>query len=93
MGGPIGLGANPEGGAVRDTNWQVCKDCDQTVGRRVAEGEVMRNLMNCEEQVLISCRTDNVGREEERPRDDRRVPEEIGCRNLYRNNKEDHVFR
>ena len=91
--GPTGLGANSEGSAVRDANGQVCKDCDQAVGRRVAEGEVVRDLVNCEEQVLVRCRTDNVRREEERPREDRCVPKEVGCRNLYRNNKEDHVFR
>lgn len=56
-----------EGCAVGYSNWQVCKHCVQSVCGWRSEGEVVGDLMDGEEEVLVSSRADDVGCEEERP--------------------------
>lgn len=57
----------PKGGAVGDANGQIGKDGEDPVGQRRPEGQVMRDLVDGEEEVLVGSRADNVGREKKRP--------------------------
>jgi hypothetical protein len=56
-----------ESSAVRNADWKVGKDCKKAVVERLAEGEVMRDLVNRQEQVLICSCAHDVGGEQERP--------------------------
>lgn len=61
--------AYSEGSAVRDTDWEVGEDGEEPVRGRGAEGEVVGDFMDGEEEVLVGCCTDDVGGEEERERE------------------------
>ena len=54
-------------GAVGDANGQVGEDGDDAVGERRAEGQIVRNLVDGEEEVLVGCSADKVGCQEEGP--------------------------
>ncbi len=53
----------------------------------------MTYFVDSEEEVLIRSSPDNVCGEEELPREERRRLECVGAEYLYRDNKEDEVFR
>ena len=53
-------GTYPERSAVWDANGQVRKDGEQAVGQRRAEGQVVGDLVDCEEEVLVRRRAENV---------------------------------
>lgn len=52
--------AYPEGRRVRNANGQVGKDSQHAVRKRRFEGQVVRNLMNGQEEVLVRRRANNV---------------------------------
>lgn len=57
----------PEGGAVGDANGQVGEDGEDAVSERRAEGQIVRDLVDGQEEVLVGCGADDVGGEEEGP--------------------------
>lgn len=60
------MAAYSEGCTVGYANWDVGEDGEEAVRGGRAEGEVMRDFMDGEEEVLVGCCTDDVGGEEER---------------------------
>ena len=81
-----------ERGAVGDANGQVGKNSDDTVGQRRAKGQVVRDLMDSEEQVLVRRSADDVGCQEEAPRPDGCVAKEVGAGDLDGHDEEDKPF-
>ena len=82
----------PERGRVRDADGQVSDDGEDAVGARRAEGEVVADLVDREEQVLVRGRAEHVGREEEGWREEWGVPEEDGEGELQSEDEDDEVF-
>jgi hypothetical protein len=78
----------PEGSRVRNTNRQVSKDGQHAVRKRRFESQVMRNLMNGQEEVLVRRRANDVGSHKCLPRQERRVAQSIGAEELQANNAE-----
>lgn len=52
----------------------------------------MRDLVDGQEQVLVGCRSDQVGRGQEPPGQDGGVAEEVGAADLERDDAEDNIF-
>jgi uncharacterized protein (UPF0218 family) len=46
---------------VWDPDGEVCKDCKEAIGERAAEGEVVGDFVDGEEEVLVCGCTDYVG--------------------------------
>lgn len=63
----VGEMVRAERGAVRYPNGQVGEDGDDAVGQRRAEGQIVRDLVDGEEEVLVRGGADNVGGQEEAP--------------------------
>lgn len=63
----VGEVVGPEGGAVGDANGQVGEDGEDAVSERRAEGQIVRDLVDGQEEVLVGCGADDVGGEEEGP--------------------------
>lgn len=82
----------PKARTVRDSNRQVRKDCQNPVVKRLPECKVMRDLMDGEEEVLVRCCADDIGREEEWPREEGLVAEGVDGRELDRDDEEDGPF-
>ena len=78
---------------VRQTNREVGEDGERPVGLDAAESEVVGDLMDCEEEVLICRRADDVRREEEGPGCRMRVTERVRSTDLQRDDGQDDVFR
>ena len=57
----------PERGGVGNAYRQVGKDSQQPIGKRRLEGQVVRDLMDGQEEVLVGGRADDVGRNESLP--------------------------
>lgn len=88
----VGQVVGPEGGAVGDTDGQVCEDGEEAVGRRRAEGEVVADLMYGEEEVLVRGCADDVGEEPEIGGEEGRAADEVGAGYLDRDDEEDDIF-
>jgi len=56
-----------EGGGVRDADGDVSEDGEKPVEERGFESEIVRNLVDGEEEVLVCGRANDVGGEEEGP--------------------------
>ena len=82
----------PEGCAVGDADRQVGEDCQESICCRGAEGEVVRDLVDGEEEVLVGSRADRVGCQEEGEGEEGRAAEEVGACYLECNDEEDEVF-
>ena len=62
-----GSGAtDPESSTVRQSDREIRKDSEESVGYRRLEGEIVRDLMDRKEEVLVCRGTDDIGRKEER---------------------------
>jgi hypothetical protein len=83
---------HPKRRTIGHPNGQVRKDSKQSIRHWRFEGQVMRYLMDSQEQILVRRRTDNVRRQEERPRQDRCITQEVGTGDLERDDAEDDVF-
>ncbi len=72
--------ANPstdsESGAVGNPYGKIGENSTEPVRKGRFEGQVMRDLVDCQEEVLICGCTDNIGRQEISWRKDWRVPQE-----------------
>jgi hypothetical protein len=78
----VGEVVGAERGAVGDADGQVGEDGDDAVGDRRAESQVVGDLVNSEEQVLVGGGADDVGRQEEGPRQEGRVAQAVGAGDL-----------
>lgn len=88
----VGQVVGAEGGAVGDADGQVREDGEQAVRGGRAEGEVVADLVDGEEEVLVGGRADDVGQQPERGREEGRVAEQVGAEHLDRDDEEDDVF-
>lgn len=88
----VGQVVGAEGGAVGDANGQVREDGDDAVGQGRAEGEVVGDFVDGQEEVLVGGGADDVGGQEEGPRQERRVAEEAGAEDLDGHDEQDDVF-
>jgi len=82
----------PKGGAVWNADGQAGEDGEEAVGQWRSEGEIVRNLVDGEEEVLVCGGADDVGGEEEGPGEHGRVAEEVGTGDLERYDESDDVF-
>lgn len=82
----------PERGAVGDANGQIGKHGEEAVCERVSEGKVVRYLVYGEEQILVRRSTDDVGSEEEGPREYGRVADEVCAEDLDAYDEENDIF-
>jgi len=78
---------------IRDADWDIGKDGDETVGKRRAEGKVMGDLMDREEAVLVGRCADDVCCEEELPGEEGCVSEEVGAGYLEGDHAGNNIFR
>ena len=83
----------PEGGAVGDADGQVRDDGEEPVRRGRAEGEVVADLVDGEEEVLVGGCADDVRQEPEGGREEGRVAQEVGAEYLDRYDEDNDVFR
>ena len=58
----------PEGGAIRSPDGQVGEDSEQAIGQGRPEGEVVRDLVDGQEEVLVRRCPKDVGDRPELPR-------------------------
>lgn len=65
--GGVGGGKYAEGSTVGDANGEIGEDSEETVGKRGAEGQVVADLVNREEEVLSGRCANDVGGKEEAP--------------------------
>lgn len=66
-----------KGGAVWDANGQIRNDGEQPVGEWTLEGEVVRDFVDGEEQVLVGGRAKDVGNGPELEREEGRIAEVV----------------
>ncbi len=71
-----------ERSAIRDPNWQIRNHGNGSVELGRPEGKVVTYLVDGEEEVLVCGCADDVGREEEGPREEGRVLEEVAAEDL-----------
>lgn len=76
-----------ERGTVGNANGQVGEDGEQTVGGRRAEGKVVRDLVDGQEEVLVGSRAYDVGQGPEGQREEGRVAQQVGAVDLHRHDK------
>ncbi len=81
-----------ECGAVGDADGEVREYGKEPVGERRAEGKVVGDFVDGEEEVLVGGRADDVGCEQEWPGEDGGRAEEVGAGYLERDDCEDDVF-
>jgi hypothetical protein len=67
-----------ERGRVGDADWQVRNDSEKAVRQTRFESEVVRDLVDGQEEVLVGGSTNDVGCEPEAPGPERSVAEEVG---------------
>lgn len=89
----VGQVVGAEGGAVGDADGQVREDGEEPVRRRRAEGQVVADLVDREEEVLVRRGAHHVGQEPELGREEGRVAQQVGAEDLDRYDEEDDVFR
>ena len=65
----------PKACGIGQADGEVGEDGKQTIEKRSSKGQIMADFMDGEEEVLVCCGSNNVGRQEERPGHDRRVLE------------------
>lgn len=87
-----GRGAYPKRSAVRHANGQIRKDGDESVGQRRAESQVVRDLVDGQEEVLVGGRADDVAQGPELPRPEGRVPQDVGAGELQGDDEGDDVL-
>lgn len=63
----------PERSRVGNSNGQIGKDSKHAVRKWRLEGQVMRDLMNSQEEVLVGGCANDVGRQKRLPRPEGRV--------------------
>ena len=78
-----------EGSGVRDSDGEVGDDCEEAVCERVAEGEVVGDFVDGEEEVLVCCGAYYVGGEEKGPGEEGGVAEGVGAGDLQGDDGED----
>lgn len=83
----------PEAGAVGHADRQVRDDGEQPVRRRRPERQVVADLVDRQEQVLVRRRPHHVRERPEPGREERRVAQGVGARDLDADYEEDDVFR
>jgi hypothetical protein len=83
---------HPEGSTVWQSDRNVCKDSQHTVGQWRPEGQIVGDLMNSEEQVLVRRSSNHVCRSQEAPVKDRGIAEEVRAGQLDRHNEENNPF-
>lgn len=88
----VGEVVGAERGAVGDADGQVGDDGEEAVGGWRAEGEVVGDFVDGEEEVLVGRGADDVGREQEGPRQNGRRAQEHGAGRLQRHNQQHHVL-
>lgn len=54
----------PERSRVWDANGQVCENRKHAVGKRRLEGQVVRDLMDCQEEILVRRCANGIGSQE-----------------------------
>lgn len=83
---------HPERSTVRQPNWKIGEDCKQAVYKWRLEGQIMRDLMDGQKQVLVRSGSNHIGRGQELPVENRGVAEQIGTGELDRDDKKDNPF-
>lgn len=83
----------PERSAIWDANGQVRKYGQQAVRHRALESKIVRNLMDCQKQVLVRSRPNDIGEAPVLQTPERRVLEVQGAGHLERDDGEDDPFR
>ena len=78
--------------AVRHGDGQIGDNGQQPIRRRRLEGQVVRDLVDGEEQVLVRGGADHVRGEQEGRREDRRVAQEDGAEDLQGDDAEHEVL-
>lgn len=79
----------PERSRVGNPNRQVGKDSKHAVRKWRLEGQVVRDLMNSQEEVLVGGCANDVGRQKRLPRPEGRVAQSVGAEELQADNAED----
>lgn len=51
----------PKRGAVWDANREIGDHGEETVGKAAPECQIMRNLVNCQEKILVGSGAEDVG--------------------------------
>lgn len=85
--------AHPKRSTIRQPNRQIGKDGKQPVRQRRPECQVMRDLMDREEEVLVRRCANNIRGHQEPPIQHRRVAQEIGTQDLQGDDAQDNIFR
>jgi hypothetical protein len=78
----------PEGCRVRNANGQVRENRQHAVRKRRFESQIMRDLMNSQEEVLVRRRANDVSSHKCLPRQECRVAQRISAEELQANNAE-----
>ena len=84
---------HPERSTIRHSNRQVGDNGKQPVGGRRAEGQVVGDLVDSQEEVLVAGGAEDVAREPELPREEGGVAQEMGEQELEGDDAEDDPFR
>ena len=71
-----------EGSTVWEANWQIRKHSDCAIGIRRLERQIVRYLVDGEEQVLICRCSDDIGCQEELPGEEGSFFDEVGAEYL-----------
>ena len=88
----VGQVVGPEGGRVRDADGEIGDDGEEPVEQCGAEGEVVADFVDGEEEVLVGGGADQVRGREEGEREHGGVAEEVGAEDLEEDDGEDEVF-
>lgn len=83
---------DPKRSTVWEANWQIGEDCNQSIGQRGLEGEIVRYLMYGEEKVLVCCSSNDIRRKEEWQGEYWRVPQAYCAYQLEKNDCKYKVF-
>jgi len=84
--------AHPEGGTVRHADGQVREDGEEAVGLRGAEGEVVGDFVDGEEEVLVRGGTEDVAYGPELPGPEGGLAEVPGPEDLHRDDAGDDIL-
>lgn len=84
--------AYPERCAVRYANWQVCEDGEETIRQGAAEGKVVGDLVDGQEEVLVGGRADHVGDSPELEREEWRRAQVPCASNLEGDDTSDDIL-
>jgi hypothetical protein len=84
----VGIPTYPERSRVRNANRQISEDSQHAVRKWRFKSQIMRNLMNSQEEILVRRRANDVSSHKCLPRQERRVAQGIGAEELQANNAE-----